>query len=90
MLEAKNLPEDFEVRLSELVLVSHVEARRHTPVEHVSTTSAFTRRTFRLSRAVVTSYSFGPNRTRHALMSRTRRLISSMRSADFVDNAAEV
>ena len=32
-LEANDSPEDFEVRLSELVILSRVEGPRHTPVQ---------------------------------------------------------
>ena len=32
-LEAKDSPEDFEVRLCELVIVNCVEGPRHTPVQ---------------------------------------------------------
>ena len=51
------------------------------PYNMVSIASAYSRRTFRLSRAVVILCSSGPNRSKHALMSPTRRLISTRRPA---------
>ena len=75
-LEAKDSPEGFEIRLSELVIVSCAEDLRYTPIQQGFNTSAFSMRTFRLSRAVVISHSSEPNRLYNAPMSWTRRLIS--------------
>ena len=72
-LEVTDSPGDFELRLSELLIVSRVEGARHTPVKqglnhlglqqvNLQAEPAFNRRTFRVNQAVVIWYSSGPNR----------------------------
>ena len=61
-LEATDPPEDFEVRLSELIRVSRVEGPRHTPAQQGLNNLGRQRRTFGPNLAVGVSNSSGPNR----------------------------
>ena len=63
-LEAKDSPKYFEVRLSELVIVSRAEGPRQKTctAESQPPRPSAGRRTFRVSRAAVTSRTSGTNR----------------------------